>query len=392
MSWALFKANILRYANDPDSLQDIDSVARLWAKEYDAAIKRGYDTINFVTIKRGNVEIMEELIKAALLKGQTSREPYDLVGAMGNAVKAYWAGAILNEVPIPLVPAPGATANISVVSNVVINPGTWTPPTSKPSVGISPNLNGTAIETAQDPTMSEEELAGAKEDLAAAEADLEEYSAAGLEEEAITAEEQIKYQQERIDSEENTSMFVEDANLTEEQNEQIEELKNDDESEPVSDDNIGKKIVAMALKDLNVKEDPLPPKTPENSGKRVLEMLANTGIKGPAYWCAAAVTTWYKAAGADYPKSGAASCDVWMEWAKKNKLFSKTPAIGAAILYGKPSDAHHIGIVETIVGSKITTIEGNTSGGGFNRNGVGVFRKTPNAANAVGFVLPKKKQ
>jgi hypothetical protein len=391
MSWAIFKANILRYANNPNSLQDVDSVANLWAKEYDAAIKRGFDTVNFVTLKKGNVEILEQLFKAALLKGQTSKQPYDLVGAMGNAVKAYWAGGIMNEVPIPLIPAPGAVSNISVVSNVVINPGTWTPPTSRPSVGITPNLNGTEVETTQDPTMSEEELAGANEDLATAETDLEEFSTSGQEEAAVTAEEQIQYQQDRIDSEENTSMFVEEANLSEEQKQQIEEVKNDNEAEPVSDDNIGKKIVAMALKDLGTLENPLPPKTPENSGERVLTMLRNTGINGPAYWCAAAVTTWYKAAGAAYPPSGAASCDVWMNWAKRNKLFSKTPAVGAAILYGSSSDAHHIGIVETVVGSKITTIEGNTSGGGFNRNGVGVFRKTPNASRAVGFVLPKKK-
>jgi hypothetical protein len=69
MSWAIFKANILRYANNPNSLQDVDSVANLWAKEYDAAIKRGFDTVNFVTLKKGNVEILEQLFKAALLKG-----------------------------------------------------------------------------------------------------------------------------------------------------------------------------------------------------------------------------------------------------------------------------------------------------------------------------------
>jgi hypothetical protein len=390
MSWAIFKANILRYANDPDSLQDIDSVARLWAKEYDAAIKRGFDTVNFVTIKKGNVEIMQELIKAALLKGQTSKQPYDLVAGMGNAVKAYWAGAIMNEIPIPILPAPGAVSNVSVVSNVVTTPGTWTPPTSSPSLS-SPNLNGTEVETIQDPTMSQEELAGANEDLARAEADLVEFSETGQEEAASTAEEQIRYQEDRIRSEENTSMYVEEASLDEEQRQQIEEIKEDNDAEPVSDDNIGRKIVAAALRDLGTTENPLPPKTPENSGTRVLEMLRNTGINGPAYWCAAAVTTWYKAAGAMYPPSGAASCDVWMTWAKKNNLFSKTPAVGAAMLYGTPADAHHIGIVETVSGGKITTIEGNTSGGGFNRNGVGVFRKTPNAAKAVGFVLPKKK-
>ncbi len=387
MSWALFKANILRYANDPDSLQDIDSVARLWAKEYDAAIKRGFDTVNFVTLKQGNVQILEELFKAALLKGQTSRQPYDLVGEMGNAVKAYWAGAIMNEVPIPILPAPGSTSNISVVSNIVVNPGVWTPPLSVPSP-ITPviPLEETELEEPENVEMSEEELAGAKEDLASAESDLSLYSSQGLEEEASTAEEQIKYQNARIKSNENTSVPVNDEELTEAQKKQIEENKAAAQSS-----DIGKRIVAYALMDLGVTENPLPPGKPENSGTRVLQMLANTGIKGPAYWCAAAVTTWYKAAGAKFPPSGAASCDVWMNWAKKNGLFSKTPVVGAAMLYGSPSDAHHIGIVETVNGSKITTIEGNTSGGGFNRNGVGVFRKTPNPTRAVGFVLPIKK-
>jgi hypothetical protein len=386
MSWAIFKANILRYANDPNSLQDIDSVARLWAKEYDAAIKRGFDTINFVTLKKGNVEVMEELIKAALLKGQTSREPYDLVGSLGNAVKAYWAGAIMNETPIPLVPAPGSTSNISVVSNVVINPGTWTPPQISPPSIVTPTTPIVELEAPTDVKMSEEELAGAREDLAAAENDLFAFSLEESEEEAVTAEEQIRYQNTRINSGENTSVAVNEDELTEEQKQQIKE----NEAAAQSSD-IGKRIVAYALKDLGVLENPLPPNKPENSGTRVLEMLGNTGIKGPAYWCAAAVTTWYKAAGAKYPPSGAASCDVWMNWAKKNGLFSKTPVVGAAMLYGTPSDSHHIGIVETVNGGKITTIEGNTSGGGFNRNGVGVFRKTPNPTRAVGFVLPKEK-
>ena len=128
MSWALFKANILKYANNPNSLPDLKKVANLWTTEYDAAIKRGYDTVNFVKVKQGNTKLMEELVYAALLKGQTSRQPYDLVGELGKAVQAYWTGAVLNEVPIPFIPAVGATSNIAVTSNVVINVGTWTPP------------------------------------------------------------------------------------------------------------------------------------------------------------------------------------------------------------------------------------------------------------------------
>lgn len=128
MSWALFKNNILKYANNPNSLPDLKRVAKLWATEYDAAIKRGYDTVNFVKVKKANTKLMEELIYAALLKGQTSKQPYDLVGELGKAVQAYWTGAVLQQAPIPIIPAPGTTANIAVTSNVVTNVGTWTPP------------------------------------------------------------------------------------------------------------------------------------------------------------------------------------------------------------------------------------------------------------------------
>ncbi len=133
MSWALFKNNILKYANNPNSLPDLNKVAKLWTTEYDAAIKRGYDTVNFVKVKQGNTKLMEELVYAALLKGQSSKQPYDLVGELGKAVQAYWTGAVLNETPIPIIPAPGTTANIAVTSNVVINAGTWTPPQQSPA-------------------------------------------------------------------------------------------------------------------------------------------------------------------------------------------------------------------------------------------------------------------
>jgi hypothetical protein len=74
-----------------------------------------------------------------LLKGQTSKQPYDLVGELGKAVQAYWTGATLNELPIPLIPSPGATVNISVTSNVVINVGTWSPIQQSAPVQTQPN-------------------------------------------------------------------------------------------------------------------------------------------------------------------------------------------------------------------------------------------------------------
>ena len=138
MSWKIFKENILRRANAPDSIQDIDTVAKLYADEYDMCMKRGGDTINKVAISKGNTEIMQQLFKAALLKGQISNTPYDLVGEMGKGVIAYWQGAQLNPFPIPLIPAPGSTVNIGVTSNLVTNAGVWAPAIATTGVLLAP--------------------------------------------------------------------------------------------------------------------------------------------------------------------------------------------------------------------------------------------------------------
>ena len=120
-------------------------------------------------------------------------------------------------------------------------------------------------------------------------------------------------------------------------------------------------------------------------------------------WCASAVTTWWKEAGAAHPvyykyndqtamkakadqrhpdtgvrfpkvKKGKvkawkpASCPGWEKWAKYNGLWLEKDAIpsaGYAILYYKPSKGRmaHIGIVAGVrKDGKIVTIEGNTSG------------------------------
>lgn len=134
MSWQVFKDNVLRYADNPDSIQDIDTIAKVLATEYDAAIKRGGDTVNKIAVKQGNVDIMTQLFKSALQKGVSSSSPYDLVGELGNGVKAYWVGAILNNYPVPTIPAPGTTLNVSITSATVTNTGQWLPVVLAPSV------------------------------------------------------------------------------------------------------------------------------------------------------------------------------------------------------------------------------------------------------------------
>lgn len=169
---------------------------------------------------------------------------------------------------------------------------------------------------------------------------------------------------------------------------------------------VGLKVVEIAKKDLGIIETSTPPgrnyggkpgggMLPEGVFGRIDEMVATAGLdnksevrrKGEGYyWCASAVTAWWKAAGLPIP-SGSGSCRNWEAWGRKNGYFSTTPKVGAAILYGSPGAAHHIGIVAAVDSSgKVTTIEGNTSGGGFSRNGCGVFYKTPRSY--IGFILP----
>jgi hypothetical protein len=135
--------------SNPDAINDIDLVARTLATEYDAAVRRGGDTVNSVALKTGNLQIMEQLFKAALQKGLTSTQPYDLVGELGQGVIAYWTGATLNEFPFPLIPAAGSTQNVGVVSNIVVNAGVWAPaitlPPNKSVLSVYDNLDWSKI-------------------------------------------------------------------------------------------------------------------------------------------------------------------------------------------------------------------------------------------------------
>lgn len=139
MSWQLFKQNILAVADRPDGIPDIDTIAKLYADEYDAAVKRGGDLLHGIPIQNGNKLLMEQFFKLALQKGLTATGPYDLVGEMGNGVKAYWAGATMKNIgtrpgqPLPIVPPIPKVTIIN--SNVVLNNGIWIPPV--PTVNAS---------------------------------------------------------------------------------------------------------------------------------------------------------------------------------------------------------------------------------------------------------------
>ncbi len=80
------------------------------------------------------------LFKFALQQGQLSTVGYDLVGAMGPGVVAYWSSAVLNEFPIPIIPPPGTVGNIGVYYNMVMTPGIWKPAFLIPPTTITQTL------------------------------------------------------------------------------------------------------------------------------------------------------------------------------------------------------------------------------------------------------------
>jgi hypothetical protein len=61
MSWETFKQNILRVANSPEGISDIDVVAESYAKEYDSAVKRGFDRQHSIPLVSGNVERIDRI-------------------------------------------------------------------------------------------------------------------------------------------------------------------------------------------------------------------------------------------------------------------------------------------------------------------------------------------
>lgn len=132
-------------------------------------------------------------------------------------------------------------------------------------------------------------------------------------------------------------------------------------------------------------EDPLG----SNSGPRVNQYLEAVGDKGGLPWCAAFVYWCFQEAAAalNVPNPAtrtAGAVDVWDEAGTRG-----TPRVAAVVAAERPilvqpgmvfviatGGGHgHVGLVEKIEGTVLTTIEGNTNNGG-SREGIGVFRRT----------------
>ncbi len=134
MSWDIFKQRMIQKGQNQNGVS-IDGYAKTFATEYDRCIKRGHDSFNFISLQKGNVELLETSLRLLLTSQQSLPTQRPLILEIGNTIITYWLGGVMNSFPvpespvgagIPYIPAPGSFYNVNIVNNIVINPGVWT--------------------------------------------------------------------------------------------------------------------------------------------------------------------------------------------------------------------------------------------------------------------------
>ena len=124
-----------------------------------------------------------------------------------------------------------------------------------------------------------------------------------------------------------------------------------------------------------------------NWGEHVQKYLVSVGITFPAAWCAAFVYWCYKMAGStQLPKTGG----VLKMWnSSPAEIKSNKPNVGAIVIFDYGGGLGHAGIIESIEGKVLHTIEGNTNDEGI-REGYEVCRKQRKSDDPKikGYILP----
>lgn len=148
----------------------------------------------------------------------------------------------------------------------------------------------------------------------------------------------------------------------------------------LSEDNsrpLGRAIVLRAMCDVGILEVPLG----SNRGIRIDRYAKRAGSPLGSWWCAIWAGAVFADCGAVVPV-GYASCDSWLPY------LTKTPVIGAAILYGVRGDAHHIGIIARLE-PMVLTIEGNRGFAGSTNNGLAVDIGPLMRSDILGYFHPR---
>lgn len=147
--------------------------------------------------------------------------------------------------------------------------------------------------------------------------------------------------------------------------------------------NWAEKAVLVALTQDGVREQPLG----SNNGPKVSEYLRSVGITHADLWCMAFVYWCFQQgagkAGTMNTLKKTASCTELYSWAKSNGKLASTPQRGDIFLVRGGAAGrthHHTGIVTSVSGGTVKTVEGNTNNDG-SSNGIGVFQRSRSAGN-----------
>lgn len=129
--------------------------------------------------------------------------------------------------------------------------------------------------------------------------------------------------------------------------------------------------------------------TGKNDGPWVEAIQRTTGNKKGDPWCASFVNWVLDIAYRDMnPLPATASCDVLLEFARKNQLLTSTPQPGDVFLVMRTkNDAIHTGIVTEVKADTVKTIEGNTNREGA-REGNGVWARERQRAGLLFIRVP----
>lgn len=141
-------------------------------------------------------------------------------------------------------------------------------------------------------------------------------------------------------------------------------------------------FLALAAKEIEYTESP--------RGSNNTKFAAIAGHANGQAWCATFVTAIANQAGVVLPVPSASTVAMAEGFKKANKWVTSNPLPGDIVFFDFPNDSkyriQHVGIVESVSGSDIITIEGNTSAphsSGSQDNGGGVYRRTRGANSGI---------
>ncbi len=138
-------------------------------------------------------------------------------------------------------------------------------------------------------------------------------------------------------------------------------------------------VIEVAKSQIGVSEEP----KGSNWGDQVKKYLAAVHIDFPAAWCAAFVVWCHDQAGiTDIPHTGGV-LDLWNKSHADHAVTTPQPGDVFILDYGKGKG--HTGLVESVSGEILNTIEGNTNDEG-SREGYEVARRSRPVSSVKGFL------